>query len=368
MDDSAVTGSMATHCGDSGSANLTFLDLVNACDNFRLPENHRADAASSSLTHDTLVPWTLSQSLDSPVVGLLKPEIIDLLREEGDKFWIIPDPATVPRSTYRVSFHPSIDTPAKRTDVMKKLCERWRDSGSIYQDIIGPKKWRNEMYPVYRNPFGVHRAHDLKAGDDSDDGNYAFEMERSACALFGVITYGVHMTIYQQAHGSEMQIWVPTRSRTKQTWPGYLDNSVAGGIPSGMSVFESLVKEAAEEASIDQEITSKYAKCAGSISYYRQTSAGWLQPEIEYVYDMKIPDDGDTTLFQPKPADGEVESFNLLPLHVVISKMKQGLFKANCAVVLIDFLIRHGYLTPDNDPDFMEIITRIHGRFHYERW
>ncbi|KAI6002170.1 NUDIX hydrolase domain-like protein [Pisolithus albus] len=339
---------MATH---SGSVNLTFLDLVNACDNFRLPENHRADVPSSSLTQDTLVPWTLSQSLDSPVVGLLKPEIIDLLREEGDKFWIIPDPATVPRSTYRVSFHPSIDTPAKRTDRL---------------DISGhhrAKKWRNEMYPVYRNPFGVHRAHDLKAGDDSDDGNYAFEMERSACALFGVITYGVHMTIYQQAHGSEMQIWVPTRSRTKQTWPGYLDNSVAGGIPSGMSVFESLVKEAAEEASIDQEITSKYAKCAGSISYYRQTSAGWLQPEIEY-----IPDDGDTTLFQPKPADGEVESFNLLPLHVVISKMKQGLFKANCAVVLIDFLIRHGYLTPDNDPDFMEIITRIHGRFHYERW
>ncbi|KAI6160798.1 NUDIX hydrolase domain-like protein [Pisolithus thermaeus] len=349
---------MATNSGDSGSGNLTFLDLVNACDNFRLPAYHRADVPASSPTQDTLVPWTLTQSLCSPVVGLLKPEIIDLLREEGDRSWVIPDPAGVPRSTYRVSFHPCYE----------KLCERWRDSGSIYQDIIGPKKWRNEMYPVYRNPFGVHRAHDPKGSDDSDDGNYAFEMERSACALFGVITYGVHMTIFQQANDSEMQIWVPTRSRTKQTWPGYLDNSVAGGIPSGMSAFESLVKEAAEEASIDIGITSKYARCAGSISYYRQTSAGWLQPEVEYVYDMKIPDDSDATLFQPRPADGEVESFDLLPLHVVISKMKQGLFKANCAVVLIDFLIRHGYLTPDNDPDFMEIITRIHGRFHYERW
>ncbi|KAI6026025.1 NUDIX hydrolase domain-like protein [Pisolithus marmoratus] len=353
---------------NSASGNLTFLDLVNACDNFRLPANHRADVPASLSTQDTLVPWTLTQSPDSPVVGLLKSEIIELLREEGDGAWVIPDPASMPRSTYRVSFHSSIDAPAKRTDVMRKLCERWRDSGTIYQDIIGPKKWRNEMYPVYRNPFGVHRAHDPKAVDDSDDGNYAFELERSACALFGVVTYGVHMTIYQQTNGNEMQIWVPTRSRTKQTWPGYLDNSVAGGIPSGMSAFDSLVKEAAEEASIDEGITRKYARCVGSISYYLQTSAGWLQPEVQYVYDMKIPNDVDPTLFQPKPADGEVESFDLLPLSVVIDKMKQGLFKANCALALIDFLIRHGYLTPDNDPDFMEIVTRVHGRFHFDRW
>ena len=53
-------------------------------------------------------------------------------------------------------------------------------------------------------------------------------------------------------------------------WPGYLDNSVAGGIPSGMSVFESLVKEAAEEASIDEGLTRTLARCAGSISYYNQ--------------------------------------------------------------------------------------------------
>lgn len=45
---------------------------------------------------------------------------------------------------------------------------------------------------------------------------------------------------------------------------------MAGGIPSGMSAFESLVKEAAEEASIDEAITKTFARCAGSISYYNQ--------------------------------------------------------------------------------------------------
>lgn len=53
-------------------------------------------------------------------------------------------------------------------------------------------------------------------------------------------------------------------------FPGYLDNSVAGGIPSGVSVFENLVKESLEEASIEENIVRKYAKCAGSISYYYQ--------------------------------------------------------------------------------------------------
>jgi hypothetical protein len=37
-------------------------------------------------------------------------------------------------------------------------------------------------------------------------------------------------------------------------------------------------------------------------------------------------------------------------------------------IVLIDFLIRHGHLTPDNDSNFMDILTRLHGRFDYERW
>lgn len=53
-------------------------------------------------------------------------------------------------------------------------------------------------------------------------------------------------------------------------FPGYLDNSVAGGIPSGVSVFENLVKESMEEASIEEDIVRKHAKCAGSISYFYQ--------------------------------------------------------------------------------------------------
>lgn len=51
-------------------------------------------------------------------------------------------------------------------------------------------------------------------------------------------------------------------------WGGYLDNSVAGGIPSGMPPFEALVKESMEEASIAEDIVRTHAKAVGSVSYY----------------------------------------------------------------------------------------------------
>ena len=52
------------------------------------------------------------------------------------------------------------------------------------------------------------------------------------------------------------------------SFPGYLDNTVAGGIPSGMPIFESLVKECMEEASIGPDIVRRYARAAGSVSYF----------------------------------------------------------------------------------------------------
>ncbi|KAH9976903.1 hypothetical protein BJV74DRAFT_861810 [Russula compacta] len=66
-----------------------------------------------------------------------------------------------------------------------------------------------------------------------------------------------------------------------------LDNSVAGGIAGGTSALDTLVKEAAEEASLDPELVRKRARSVGPVSYYRQTNAGWLQPEVQYVYDLR---------------------------------------------------------------------------------
>ena len=48
----------------------------------------------------------------------------------------------------------------------------------------------------------------------------------------------------------------------------------------------------------------------------------------------------------------------LLPLTEVIEALHNGEFKPNCGLILVDFLIRHNLVTPEEDPHYFEIIQR----------
>lgn len=241
----------------------SFLNLIEAVDNFRPSLN----GPSSTYRTESLVAWCLTPDASSPVIGLLRgPIVAQLAAENADvQIWhIASDESTDPR----VSFAAHVDTPAKRSRAMATMLARWRDAG-LWADVIGPTKWRDELYPVYRNPFGrLDAPRGDEGGDDDDARNYAFCMERAAAALFGVVTYGVHMHIFAEDPEHGVNIWVPRRAKTKQSWPGFYDNSVAGGIPAGYGVFESLVKESMEEASIEEDVVRKHARSVGSISYF----------------------------------------------------------------------------------------------------
>ena len=82
--------------------------------------------------------------------------------------------------------------------------------------------------------------------------------------------------------------------------------------------MDTLVKEAKEEASLPADLVRHHAVSTGAVSYFyvREESAGGevglLQPEVQYVYDMAVPEE-----VIPKPNDNEVDSFSLLPLHEV---------------------------------------------------
>jgi len=148
------------------------------------------------------------------------------------------------------------------------------------------------MSPVYARPFGLlddylaagNLNHELEA--DWNKMDLVFEMERSACLLFGVVTYGVYMTIFREDEEGSVLVWVPKRATTKKTFrflifcpfdllltgacsfPGYLDNTVAGGITGGMRPFECLIKESMEEASIGEAVARQHAKHVGVGSYF----------------------------------------------------------------------------------------------------
>lgn len=208
--------------------------------------------------------------------------------------------------------------------------------------------WRDELYPVY-----------------GPRGEFLLEMERSASSLFGIVTYGIHATGYVE-EDNEIRIWVPRRSKTKSTYPGMLDNTVAGGMSTGERPSDCAVREAMEEASLPEDIVKANAVSTGCITYLYKRSAhaggetDLLQPEVEYVYDIKL--DASVT---PKPCDSEVEAFYLLTVDEVKQALANGEFKPNCSMVLIDFFIRHGVLTPENEPDFLEISARLHRRLEF---
>jgi hypothetical protein len=70
---------------------------------------------------------------------------------------------------------------------------------------------------------------------------------------------------------------------------------------------------------LPEDLVRTKAVAAGAVSYFyvREASAGGeeglLQPEIQYVYDLPVPED-----IVPKPNDDEVEEFILMPLHEVV--------------------------------------------------
>ena len=232
-------------------------------------------------------------------------------------------------------------------NIIRETLEKAKER-DIFQILRG---WRNEMYPVHGK---------------CSSGKPIVSMERAGSALFGINTYGVHMTAYVNTPRDGMKIWVPRRTRNKQTYGGMLDNTVAGGLSTGEQPFECLVREAAEEASFSEQLVRSNAKPCGTVSYFHIREAraggetGLLQPECQYVFDMEI---GEEVI--PKPGDNEVEDFYLWTVDEVKRALEEGQFKPNCAAVLLDFFIRRGILTAENEKDYVEIVSRLHRKLPF---
>lgn len=172
-------------------------------------------------------------------------------------------------------------------------------------------------------------------------------LERSAVPVFGVHGYGVHMNGFVR-DGDRIKLWIGKRAEDRPIEPGKLDHLVAGGIPLGLGVQQCLVKECEEEASIG-EAMARQARPVGAIRY-RMEHDGWLRNDTMFVYDLELPAD-----FAPRNNDGEIAGFTLMELDEVRAILERGQdFKFNVALVVIDFLIRHGHIAPD-EPDYSDL-------------
>ncbi len=176
-------------------------------------------------------------------------------------------------------------------------------------------------------------------------------IERAAAPHFGIRSYGVHMTGYVRTQDGPL-IWVARRARNKPTYPGMLDNTVAGGQPVGLGLHDNMVKECWEEAGIPEELARK-AVCTGAITYRMDAEDG-LKPDVQFCFDLELPAD-----FVPRNTDGEIDEFFAWPWRKaaeVVSETRE--FKFNCNLVLIDFFVRHGLVDPGR-ADYLDIVAGL---------
>jgi 8-oxo-dGTP pyrophosphatase MutT (NUDIX family) len=227
-----------------------------------------------------------------------------------------------------VTLKPRFATFAERSAAMETVLRDLARQGVV-------TGWRDEPYPV-ATAFAAPPL---------------LQMERAGVPQFGVRSYGVHMNGFVR-RGDDIHMWVARRAKDKPTYPGMLDNMVAGGQPIGIGPMENLLKECQEEANIPPALAHR-ARPVGAITYCMAAEDG-LKPDVQFCYDLELPAD-----FTPVNTDGEIDEFFLWPIARVAAVVRDtGEFKFNCNLAIIDFLVRHGLIGPDH-PDYVEIVRGL---------
>ncbi|MGB0695078.1 MAG: DUF4743 domain-containing protein [Rhodospirillaceae bacterium] len=179
-------------------------------------------------------------------------------------------------------------------------------------------------------------------------------LDRHAVPAFGVRGYGVHLNVFRRDPDG-LKMWIARRSADRVNAPNKLDNLVAGGQPDDLGLDENLIKEAAEEAGMPA-VLAQNARPVGAVTYCMEAASG-LKPDTLFCYDLEVPEG-----FTPVNTDGEVSEVMLLPIDAVLDILRSSdAFKYNVTLVIIDFLIRHGILNPDTEPDYEALLAGLHG-------
>ncbi|KAI1740137.1 NUDIX hydrolase domain-like protein [Xylaria scruposa] len=319
--------------------NMSYLDVMRLADTFPYEDKEPEAYHELSMTLYKLV-W---KDNNGPVLGYMLASTVNRLLAVPES---LRGPVVVDESAQTVRAFEQATEP-ERSAAVAAVMQYWREN-ETFDTLRG---WRDELWPVY--------------GTDTE---VLYSAERSGVGLLGAMRYGVHMMGYVRDETAPygMRFWVPRRAHDKPTYPGMLDNTVAGGLMTGEDPFECMVREADEEASLSEKLMRERAKFTGMVTYIYITDeraggeAGQIYPETQWVYDIELPKDE-----RPTPKDGEVAEFYLWTVDEVREGLAKDQFKPNCALVIINFFIRHGIITAANEPDYAEILQRMHRKLPF---
>ena len=290
--------------------------------------------------------------VDGKFIGKIRPEIASKLRDievdletldEGIQqrpvFQLVQTDEEETSQKYLVFTQDVIPTFEGRTKAVSAVMDVLKNQGII-------KGWRNEDYPVRASFYDPPM----------------FVMERAAVQYLGVLEYGVHINGLVEdkdndGGGGKVKMWMARRAANKSKFPGMLDHIVAGGQPAGISLIDNCIKECQEEAGIPEDIAKAGLKPVGLVSYENyipQTET--ISRVVLYNYDIMLP-----STFVPKPVDGEVQEFFQWSVEEILESMDPEYhdpIKPNCYLVIIDWLLREGHISPDT-PGYLDVFREL---------
>lgn len=207
-----------------------------------------------------------------------------------------------------LSFAEGLATAAARSAALLPVTAQLAREGAL-------SAWRDELYAV---------APSLGATP-------WFEIERAAARYFGVHTHAAHVNGLVRDEDTSM--WIARRSPHKAIDPGMLDNLVGGGIASGATVAQTVVKESWEEAGIAPEI-ARNARLAGTLTVLREGRDG-LQHETIHAHELWLPSD-----FVPASQDGEAVEHRRVRIVDLPPLLATGEMTVDATLVALDCLRR----------------------------
>ena len=281
---------------------MSFLDRVTACNRYDIAD-------------------FVAFKTDGATVGWVRPSMAELMASTASLFV---------RQDDSIKFASDLNTADSRTAALASQAENWVAQGHV-------ASLRGEIYSA------------RKAWSTPD----LFRLDRGLVPYFGIRAYGIHVNGYVRRN-DDLFLWIGTRNSQSRIAPGKFDNIVAGGQPAHLTIHENLIKECKEEADIPSALAAQ-ARATGTVTYCFDSERG-LKPDTLFCFDLEVPDD-----FEPANQDGEIENFRLMSVKEALNEIKTGeAFKFNVALVILDFAIRHGVLTPDGEPDYEAILRGLH--------
>ncbi|CAI5717880.1 unnamed protein product [Peronospora destructor] len=240
--------------------------------------------------------WVPTDPCTSVVAGFVLKQQIERLSKFSDLLDV---------TDKEIVMTPRFRTVEERSQAFQKMEAELKQEGNF-------PFWQNELY-MTKTTFSSPTL---------------FTYHRGVGPYFGLSQFATHLNGFVRNKETDVvtHIWIATRSASKKRWPLMLDTIVGGGLPTGISALDNMVKEAKEEAGLIPSWTHPRFVAAGSISYVSKHPYG-LTNNTMLIFDVEMP-----LGLIPANQDGEVESFELLSVPDSSVSSGQSTGQLRCAL------------------------------------